>query len=77
MGSETILAVIACCAIIAAILMVGLTYRMHEILTKHCNRLADLCDQQNGLLKKLNHEWYEAYVKMVTTKAEAAENERD
>ena len=77
MGTETILAIIAACSILAAVLMTVLACRMNEKWAEHCNRLADLCDEQNGLLKRLNHEWYEAYVKMVTTKAEAAENERD
>ena len=69
--SDTLIAIIAAFAIIAAALMAGLAYRLNEKWAEHCNRFADLCDEQNGLLKRLNREWYEAYVKMVDMKAEA------
>lgn len=69
-GSEMILAIIAACSIIAAMLMTALACRMNERWSQHCGRFADLCNQQNDLLKRMNQEWYEAYVKMVTMKAE-------
>jgi hypothetical protein len=77
MGTETILAIIAACAIIAAVLMVALAYRLNEKWASHCEKFADLLDEQNHFLAKMNQDWYEAYMKMVTMKAEAAENERD
>lgn len=75
--SETILAIIAACAIIAAALMFALAYRMNEKLASCSQKWADLCNQQNDLMKRMNHEWHEAYMKMVDMKAEAAEDERD
>ena len=75
--SETILAIIAAFAIIAAAMMFALAYRMNEKLSSCNRRWADLCDQQNDLMRKMNREWNEAYMKMLDMKAEAAENERD
>jgi peptidoglycan/LPS O-acetylase OafA/YrhL len=60
-GSETILAIIAACAIIAAALMAALAYRMNEQWTRHC--------------EKINREWYEFYMIMVDMKAEAEKHE--
>jgi hypothetical protein len=59
--TETILAIIAACAIIAAALMAALAYRMNEQWTRHC--------------EKINREWYEFYMIMVDMKAEAEKHE--
>jgi peptidoglycan/LPS O-acetylase OafA/YrhL len=59
--SETILAIIAACAIIAAVLMAALAYRMNEQWTRHC--------------EKINRGWYEFYMIMVDMKAEAEKHE--
>ena len=71
MGTETILAIIAACAIIAAVLMVALAYRLNESCANHCKNYADLLDEQNEFIMKLNHEWYNAYKRLVELKAEA------
>lgn len=75
--SDLLLAIVACCAIIAAFLMAALAYRLNENWASHCEKFADLLDEQNHFLAKMNQDWYEAYVKMVAMKTEAAENERD
>jgi hypothetical protein len=77
MGTETILAIIATFAIIAAAMMFALAYGMNEKWVRHCRKLTDLCNDQNEVMRKMNREWYEVYMKMVDMKAEAAENERD
>lgn len=46
MGTETILAIIAACAIIAAVLMVAFAYQLNEML-----------DEQSKLLKRMNDDW--------------------
>jgi hypothetical protein len=51
-------------------LMAVLAYRLDEKWANHCAKFADLLDEQNEFLKAMNHEWYEAYVKMVDMKAE-------
>ena len=77
MGIETILAIIAAFAIIAAALMAALAYRLNENWASHCKNFADLLDEQNHFLAKMNKDWYNAYTRLVELKAEAAENERD
>jgi hypothetical protein len=52
MGTETILAIIAACAIIAAALMAGLAYRLNEKWASHCEKFADLLDEQNHFLRR-------------------------
>jgi peptidoglycan/LPS O-acetylase OafA/YrhL len=61
MGSETILAVVACCAIIAAFLMAAFAYRLNEMWTKRNAALADICDKQNELMERMNTEWLKFY----------------
>jgi hypothetical protein len=73
--NDTFFAIVACFSIIAAALMAALAYRMNEKWASHCEKFADLLDEQNHFLAKMNQDWYEAYMKMVTMKAEAAENE--
>ncbi len=53
MGSETILAVIACCAMLAAVLMAGLAYRMHEAFADYSRALASMLSVQAELLEKV------------------------
>jgi hypothetical protein len=73
--NDTFFAIVACFSIIAAALMAVLAYRLNEIWANHCAKFADLLDEQNEFLKTMNHEWYEAYVKMVDMKAEAEKHE--
>jgi hypothetical protein len=68
-GSETILAVIACCAIIAAFLMAAFAYRLNENWASHCEKFADLLDEQNHFLARMNKDWYNAYMRLVELKA--------
>ena len=75
--SDTLMAIIAAFAIIAAAMMFALAYRMNEKWVRHCRKLTDLCNDQNDMMRKMNREWYEVYMKMVDMKAEATENERD
>lgn len=65
---DVIYAIVACGAMIAAVLIAAFAYSINERWTK-------LVDKQNDLLDKMNREWSEAYMKMVNMKAEAAENE--
>jgi hypothetical protein len=51
--SETILAIIAACAIIAAILMAGLAYRMNEAFTYYSRALASIFSLQAELFEKV------------------------
>ena len=46
MGIETILAIVACCAIIAAVLMVAFAYHFNKML-----------DEQSRLMKRMNDDW--------------------
>jgi hypothetical protein len=46
MGTETILAIIAACAIIAAVLMVAFAYQLNRML-----------DEQSRLMKRMNDDW--------------------
>jgi hypothetical protein len=68
MNSETLLAMISCFAIIAAASMAALAYRMNEKLTTYGRMWADICDDQNDLLKRLNKEWTELYSKLLEIK---------
>ena len=54
--SETILAIIAACAIIAAVLMFALAYGMNEKWVRHCRKMTDLFNDQNDAMKKMNAE---------------------
>lgn len=51
--SDTLLAIVACCAIIAAALMAGLAYRMNEIFTHHSLALASMLSVHAELLEKV------------------------
>lgn len=73
--SDTLMAIIAAFAIIAAALMAGLAYRLNEKWANHCENFADLLDEQNKFLMKMNREWAEAYMKMVDMKVEAEKHE--
>jgi len=50
MGSETILAVVACCTMLAAVLLAAFAYSLNEKWTR-------ICDKQNALLDKMDDEW--------------------
>ena len=54
--SDTLLAIVACCSMLSAFLMAVFAYRINEDWYKQC--------------EKMNQDWYEAYMKMVTMKAE-------
>jgi peptidoglycan/LPS O-acetylase OafA/YrhL len=60
-GSETILAVIACCTILAAVLMAAFAYRLNEKWAERNAALADICDKQNELMERMNTEWLKFY----------------
>jgi predicted nucleic acid-binding Zn-ribbon protein len=60
-GSETILAVIACCAMLAAVLMAAFAYRLNEKWAERNAALADICDKQNELMERMNTEWLKFY----------------
>ena len=75
MGSETILAVIACCAIIAAVLMAAFAYRLNEKWTEReatwleiaeeqleTLKCVNSCNEKQGeLLKKMGETWLNLY----------------
>ncbi len=60
-GSETILAVIACCAIIAAVLLAAFAYRLNEMWAERNAEWADICDKQNDLMERMNTAWLKLY----------------
>lgn len=60
-GSETILAVIACCAMLAAVLMAAFAYRLNEKWTERNEEWAEICDKQSELLESMNTEWLKFY----------------
>jgi hypothetical protein len=51
--SDTLMAIIAAFAIIAAILMAGLAYRMNEAFTYYSRALASMLSVQAELLEKV------------------------
>ena len=53
MGIETILAIVACCAIISAVLMVAFAYQLNKML-----------DEQSKLMKRMNDDWLD-FVRIV------------
>jgi hypothetical protein len=61
---DVIYAIVACGAMLAAVLIAAFAYSMNERWTK-------LVDKQNDLLDKMNREWSEAYTRLVELKAEA------
>lgn len=69
--NDTLMAIIAAFAIIAAALMAVLAYRLNEKWANHCANFANLLDEQNKFLMKMNREWAEAYTRLVELKAEA------
>ena len=60
-GSETILAVVACCTMLAAVLMAAFAYRLNEKWAERNAALADICDKQNELMERMNIEWLKFY----------------
>ena len=58
MGIETILAIVACCAIIAAVLMVAFAYQLNQML-----------DEQSKLMKRMNDDWLD-FVKIAIREEE-------
>jgi len=58
MGTETILAIIAACAIIAAVLMVAFAYHANKML-----------DEMRKLVKRMNDDWLD-FVKIVIREEE-------
>lgn len=58
MGIEAILAIVACCAIIAAVLMVAFAYHFNEML-----------DEQSRLMKRMNDDWLD-FVKIAIREEE-------
>jgi hypothetical protein len=64
MGSETILAVVACCTMLAAVLMAAFAYRLNEMWTKRNTEWMKICDKQNELLERMNSAWFEFYKKV-------------
>jgi peptidoglycan/LPS O-acetylase OafA/YrhL len=69
--SDTLMAIIAAFAIIAAVLMAAFAYRLNENWASHCKNFADLLDEQNHFLARMNKDWYNAYIRLVEMKAEA------
>jgi predicted PurR-regulated permease PerM len=63
MGTETLLAIIASLAIIAAVLMVVFAYQFNKTL-----------DEQNRLIKRMNDDWLD-FVKIVIRGEERKRNE--
>jgi hypothetical protein len=61
--SETILAIIAACAIIAAVLMVVFAYQFNKTL-----------DEQNRLIKRMNDGWLD-FIKIAIRGEERKRNE--
>jgi predicted nucleic acid-binding Zn-ribbon protein len=60
-GSETILAVVACCAMLAAFMLAAFAYRLNEKWAERNAALADICDKQNELMERMNTEWLKFY----------------
>jgi predicted nucleic acid-binding Zn-ribbon protein len=60
-GSETILAIVACCAMLAAFMLAAFAYRLNEKWAKRNAALADICDKQNELMERMNTEWLKFY----------------
>jgi hypothetical protein len=75
MGTETILAIIAACAIIAAVLMAAFAYRLNEKWTEReatwleiaeeqleTLKCVNSCNEKHGeLLKKMGEAWLNLY----------------
>lgn len=59
--SETILAVVACCSMLAAVLMAAFAYRLNEKWTERNEQWADICEEQNRLMEQMNDEWFKFY----------------
>ena len=60
---DVLYAIVACGAMLAAVLLAAFAYIINEKWTEFVNR-------QNDLLDKMNREWCEVYMKMVDMKAE-------
>ncbi len=75
MGSETILAVIACCSMLATVIMMAFAYRLNEkwtekevtwieISKKQLETLRSTnctCEKQNKLVQQMGEEWLKFY----------------
>lgn len=61
---DVLYAIVACGAMLAAVLLAAFAYIINEKWTEFVNR-------QNDLLDKMNREWCEVYMKLVELKAEA------
>jgi hypothetical protein len=53
-GSETILAVIACCTMLAAVLMAAFAYRLNEMWTEKEAKWFEIAEKQNEILRSTN-----------------------
>lgn len=74
-GSETILAVIACCAMLAAVLMAAFAYRLNEKWTEREAKWFEIakeqletlrstnctCEKQNKLVQQMGEAWLKLY----------------
>lgn len=54
MGSETILAVVACCAMLAAFLLAAFAYRLNEKWTEKEAKWLEIAEEQLEVLKRTN-----------------------
>lgn len=53
-GSETILAVVACCAMLAAFLLAAFAYRLNEKWAEREAKWLEIAEKQNEVLKITN-----------------------
>ncbi len=53
-GSETILAVVACCAMLAAVLMAAFAYRLNEKWAEREAKWIEIAEEQLEVLKRTN-----------------------
>ena len=65
---DVLYAIVACGAMLAAVLLAAFAYIINEKWTEFVNR-------QNDLLDKMNREWCEVYMKLVELKTEAKHDE--
>lgn len=59
-----ILAVVACCAMLASVLMVAFAYRLNEKWIERNEEWIGICEEQNELIKKMNEDWLTFYEKV-------------
>jgi hypothetical protein len=53
-GSETILAVVACCSMLAAVLMMAFAYRLNEKWTDRESKWIEIAEEQLETLRSVN-----------------------